>query len=182
MKLSSAVRKRAGRAKPATATRSPDLSALPKRELVALVCELQARVDQWKVTLALPPENPSVMDTVPAQSPLPARIPCLVIDESVRSGQVIEFPEGDVTVVGSVGSGAEIVAGGSIHVYGSLRGRALAGTGGDPAARIFCRRFQAELLAINGSYRLADNFPAELRDRAVQARLDGMRMSLTPLD
>ena len=121
-------------------------------------------------------------NTAPAQSGRPAHIPCLVIDESVRSGQVIEFPQGDVTVVGSVGSGAEIVAGGSIHVYGSLRGRALAGTGGDPAARIFCRRFQAELLAINGSYRLADNFPAELRDRAVQARLDGMRMSLTPLD
>jgi septum site-determining protein MinC len=105
-----------------------------------------------------------------------------VIDESVRSGQVIEFLHGDVTVVGSVGSGAEIVAGGSIHIYGSLRGRALAGTGGDPTARIFCRKFQAELLAINGSYRLADNFPAELRDRAVQARMEGVRMSLSPID
>ena len=101
--------------------------------------------------------------------------------ESVCSGQIIEFP-GDVTVVGSVGSGAEIVAGGSIHVYGTLRGRALAGSAGDPTARIFCRRFQAELLAINGSYRVADNFDAELRDRAVQARLEGMRMNLTPLE
>jgi len=122
-------------------------------------------------------------DTAPGQSGRPARIPCLVIDESVRSGQVIEFPQGDVTVVGSVGSGAEIVAGGSIHVYGTLRGRALAGTAGDPTARIFCRRFQPEILAINGSYRLADNFfSAELWDRAVQARLEGMAMSLTPLD
>ena len=181
MKRSSAVPKRAGRAKRGSLTRSPDLSALGKRELVALVCELQARVEQAQVIGAVSPESPSTADTAPAQSGGP-RISCLVIDESVRSGQVIEFPEGDVTVVGSVGSGAEIVAGGSIHVYGSLRGRALAGTGGDPAARIFCRRFQAELLAINGSYRLTDNFPAELRDRAVQARLDGMRMSLTPLD
>jgi len=62
-------------------------------------------------------------------------------------------------------------------------GRALAGTAGDPTARIFCRRFQPEILAINGSYRLADNFfSAELWDRAVQARLEGMTMSLTPLD
>ena len=99
-------------------------------------------------------------------------------------GGVIDYPDGDVTV-GSVSSGAEIVAGGSIHVYGTLRGRALAGTAGDPSARIFCRRFQPELLAINGSYRLADNFTAEqaeLRDRPVQARLEGTKMSLMPLD
>jgi septum site-determining protein MinC len=112
-------------------------------------------------------------------------VPCLVIDNSVRSGQVIDYPDGDVTVIGSVSSGAEIVAGGSIHVYGTLRGRALAGTAGDPSARIFCRRFQPELVAINGSYRLADNFAAELadlRDRPVQARLEGTKMSITPLD
>jgi len=175
MKRSSAVPKRA--------TRSSDLSALSKRELVALVSELQARVEQGQVIAVVSPESPSMPDTAPAQPGRPAHIPCLVIDESVRSGQVIEFHQGDVTVVGSVGSGAEIVAGGSIHVYGTLRGRALAGTAGDPTARIFCRRFQPEILAINGSYRLADNFfSAELWDRAVQARLEGMTMSLTPLD
>ena len=92
---------------------------------------------------------------------------------------MIDYPDGDVTVVGSVSSGAEIVAGGSIHVYGTLRGRALAGTAGDPSARIFCRRFQPELLAINGCYRLAQ---ADLRDRPVQARLEGTKMSLMPLD
>ena len=123
--------------------------------------------------------------TASAPPALPRRVSCLVIDNSVRSGQVIDYPDGDVTVVGSVGSGAEIVAGGSIHVYGTLRGRALAGTAGDPSARIFCRRFQAELVAINGSYRLADNFAAELadlRDRPVQARLEGTKMSIMPLD
>jgi len=51
----------------------------------------------------------------------------LLIDRPVRSGQSIIFPEGDVSVLGSVGSGAEIVAGGSIHIYGTLRGRAMAG-------------------------------------------------------
>ena len=75
----------------------------------------------------------------------------------VRSGQTIEFPHGDVTVIGSVGSGAEIVAGGSIHVYGSLRGRAIAGCTGNGKARIFCRKFEAELIAIDGLYKTADD-------------------------
>jgi septum site-determining protein MinC len=176
MKESSAVRKRAGRAKQGSSTRSPVLNAMPKRELIALVSELQAQIEQSPVA---PTSTAEHRVTAPAQKAPP--VPCLIIDDSVRSGQIIEFP-GDVTVVGSVSSGAEIVAGGSIHVYGTLRGRALAGTAGDPTARIFCRRFQAELLAINGSYRLADNFPAELRDRTVQARLEGMRMNLTPLE
>jgi septum site-determining protein MinC len=112
----------------------------------------------------------------------PLRGPCLFIDDSVRSGQTVEFPDGDVTVIGSVGSGAEIIAGGSIHVYGTLRGRALAGTAGDGTARIFCRRFEAELLAIDGRYRVAENLDPSLRGRPVQARLDGMAMTLSPLD
>ena len=184
MKQRSALRKRAGQAQ-SRVTRSPDFSALPKRQLIALISELQTRIKQVaEVTQAIPAESSSTSITAPAPA-IPVRVPCLVIDNSVRSGQVIEYPDGDVTVVGSVGSGAEIVAGGSIHVYGTLRGRALAGTAGDRSARIFCRRFQPELLAINGSYRLADNFAAELadlRDRPVQARLEGTKMSLTPLD
>ena len=176
MKQSNAVRRRAGRAKRGSSTRSPVLNEMRKRELIALVSELQAQVEQRPVAPSLTVEN---WDPAPARAAL--HLPSLVLDDSVRSGQIIEFP-GDVTVIGSVGSGAEIVAGGSIHIYGTLRGRALAGTAGDPTARIFCRKFQAELLAINGSYRLADNFDAELRDRAVQARLEGMRMNLTPLE
>jgi septum site-determining protein MinC len=77
----------------------------------------------------------------------------LLLDSPVRSGQSIIFPDGDVTVLGSVGSGAEIVAGGSIHVYGTLRGRAMAGVNGNPAARIYCQKIEAELLAIDGYYR-----------------------------
>jgi septum site-determining protein MinC len=185
MKQRSALRKRAGQAQ-GRLTRSPDFSALPKRQLIALISELQTKIEQVaEVTQTISAESCYISITTPAPPAIPVRVPCLVIDNSVRSGQVIEYPDGDVTVVGSVGSGAEIVAGGSIHVYGTLRGRALAGTAGDPSARIFCRRFQPELLAINGSYRLADNFAAELadlRDRPVQARLEGTKMSLTPLD
>jgi len=76
----------------------------------------------------------------------------------VRSGQSVIFPEGDVTVLGSVGSGAEIVAGGSIHIYGTLRGRAMAGVNGNPAARIYCQKIEAELLAIDGYYRRPKNW------------------------
>ena len=71
-----------------------------------------------------------------------------------------------MTVVGSVASGAEIVAGGSIHVYGTLRGRAIAGLLGNARARIFCRRLEAELLAIDGVYSTADEHgPGAARPR-----------------
>jgi septum site-determining protein MinC len=77
-----------------------------------------------------------------------------------------------VTVLGSVASGAELVAGGSIHVYGTLRGRAMAGSKGNSRARIFCSRNEAELLAIDGNYRIAEDMDDNLRSRPVQAWLD----------
>jgi septum site-determining protein MinC len=106
----------------------------------------------------------------------------LLLDEPVRSGQSIFFPDGDVTVLGSVGSGAELVAGGSIHVYGALRGRAMAGSNGNTRARIFCSRIEAELLAIDGYYMTAESMDKGLRDRAVQAWLEGKELKITALD
>jgi septum site-determining protein MinC len=106
----------------------------------------------------------------------------LLLDSPVRSGQSVVFAEGDVTVVGSVGSGAEIVAGGSIHVYGTLRGRAMAGVNGNSAARIYCQKIEAELLAIDGYYRTAEDIGATLRNRPAQAWLDGDIMRISPLN
>lgn len=104
----------------------------------------------------------------------PSRVaPSIIIREPVRSGQSVIFPEGDVTIVGSVASGAEIVAGGSIHVYGTLRGRAMAGSVGNTSARIFCRRLEAELLAIDGLYKTAEDMEPNLRGKAVQLWLEG---------
>lgn len=97
----------------------------------------------------------------------------MIIREPVRSGQTIHFPEGDVTVIGSVSSGAEIIAGGSVHIYGTLRGRALAGTMGNASARIFCRKLEAELLAIDGVYTTADQMAPDLQGQSVQLWLDG---------
>lgn len=96
----------------------------------------------------------------------------LIIDHAVRSGQTISHP-GDVTIVGSVASGAEIVAGGSIHVYGVLRGRAVAGVSGDERARIFAQRFAAELIAIGGHYRTAEDLGPAPVGRTVQALIAG---------
>ena len=106
----------------------------------------------------------------------------LLLEEPVRSGQSIFFPDGDVTVLGSVGSGAELVAGGSIHVYGALRGRAMAGSNGNSRARIFCSRIEAELLAIDGYYMTAESMDKGLRDRPVQAWLEGNELKITALD
>ncbi|MBO9126821.1 MULTISPECIES: septum site-determining protein MinC [unclassified Rhizobium] len=96
----------------------------------------------------------------------------LVIREPVRSGQSVIFAEGDVTIIGSVSSGAEVIAGGSIHVYGALRGRAMAGSLGNASARIFCRRLEAELVAIDGIYKMAEDLEPGLRGQAVQLWLE----------
>lgn len=95
----------------------------------------------------------------------------LMVTQPVRSGQSL-MSEGDITIVGSVASGAEVVAGGSVHVYGTVRGRIAAGTMGNTSARIFCRRLEAELVAIAGYYKTSDDFETELRGQAVQLWLE----------
>jgi septum site-determining protein MinC len=114
--------------------------------------------------------------------PPPPPTPSLLLQCPVRSGQRIVFTEGDITVLGSVGSGAEIVAGGSIHVYGTLRGRAMAGINGNSAARIYCQKIEAELVAIDGYYQTAEDIGETMRRRAAQAWLDGDIIRITPLN
>jgi septum site-determining protein MinC len=106
----------------------------------------------------------------------------LLVETPIRSGQSVIFPYGDVTVVGSVASGAEVVAGGSIHIHGALRGRALAGSMGNARARIFCRKNEAELLAIDGYYRTAEDMDPKLRSQPVQALLEDGVLSIAALD
>ena len=97
-------------------------------------------------------------------------------------GNPIVFTEGDVTVLGSVGSGAEIIAGGSIHVYGALRGRARAGATGNARARIFCHRVEAELLAIDSCYITADDIEERLRCQPAQAWLEDGTMQISAMN
>lgn len=123
-------------------------------------------VEPVAIAADLPEEKPRAAGEVRAV------VPSLVINEPVRSGQSIMFPEGDVTVIGSVASGAEIIAGGSVHIYGALRGRAMAGSLGNVSARIFCRKLEAELLAIDGVYKVAEDIDDKLRGQPVQLWLE----------
>jgi septum site-determining protein MinC len=117
----------------------------------------------------------------------PTSASSLIVDRPVRSGQSIVFEAGDVTVIGGIASGAEVVAGGSIHVEGPLRGRAIAGVTAGERARIFCRRLEAELVAVAGLYRTADDWAADapcaaLHGRAAQVRCEAGRLRLEPLE
>lgn len=96
----------------------------------------------------------------------------LIVSRPVRSGQRVYAAGGDLSIVAAVSSGAELMADGNIHVYGPLRGRALAGMNGNLGARIFCQDLQAELISIAGHYRVSENIPAEMQGFPVQIFLD----------
>ena len=181
-----------------------DLSAvtLTSSAISHLISELGTRgvrimglegVGPEKLNPSLPPlvsgGRPAPVEAVSARSepapppPAPQRAPAsLLVESAIRSGQAIFHPDGDVTVLGSVGSGAEVMAGGSIHIYGTLRGRAMAGTSGNRQARIFCRHLEAELLAIDGYYRTAEDLDAELRTKPVQAWLADETLFIAQID
>jgi len=175
-----------------------DLSAvdLSQSAIAHLVTSLEQRnirvlgiegVDATHVTTSMPPlltggRHCVLTQTEPRKPDAKPKPTSLLLESPVRSGQSVVFTDGDVTVLGSVGSGAEIVAGGSIHIYGALRGRAMAGVNGNPAARIYCQKIEAELLAIDGYYQTAEDISAMLRNRPAQAWLDGEIMRITPLN
>ncbi len=106
------------------------------------------------------------------QAPAPASPPpashAMLITQPVRSGQRVYAKGTDLIVLASVGYGAEIMADGHIHVYNTLRGRALAGVRGDKECRIFCRDMQAELVSIAGHYRISDDLEEAVRGKSVQ--------------
>jgi septum site-determining protein MinC len=103
----------------------------------------------------------------------------LVHTQMVRSGQRVYARHRDLIVSGSVASGAEVMADGCVHVYGSLRGRAIAGTRGDTSARIFCQEFHAELVSIAGVFRNFETIPPDLNGKPVQMWLDGEKLHCT---
>ena len=134
---------------------------------------------------AQPPAAPA--RTEPAR-PEPARAvlaapgePGMMVSAPIRSGQQIYAEQRDLTVLATVGAGAEVIADGSIHIYGALRGRALAGARDNEKARIFCREFHAELVAIAGHYKVMEDIPADLRGKAVQVWLDNGQIHIAAL-
>jgi septum site-determining protein MinC len=104
-----------------------------------------------------------------------------LITQTVRSGQQIYAHEGDLVVLASVSPGAELLADGHIHIYGALRGRAVAGVSGDTTARIFCHSLEAELISVAGYWRVRDDIPEQLIGKPVQVFLDQERVRIEPL-
>lgn len=115
------------------------------------------------------------VDPVSAAAKVPAKAAggTRIISEPVRSGRQVYAHKGDLIVLGPVSHGAELLADGHIHVYGPLRGRALAGMSGDKTARIFCRALHAELVSVAGTYMVSENLAPALLGKPAQIRLDG---------
>jgi septum site-determining protein MinC len=115
----------------------------------------------------VPPAQPAAAPTEPADSAT------LIQQQTVRSGQRIYARNRDLIVTAGIGAGAEVMADGCLHIYGSLRGRAMAGARGQLSARVFCQEFHAELVSIAGVFRVFETIPAELAGNPVQAWLAG---------
>lgn len=130
---------------------------------------------------AAPDPAPAKAAPAPAAKAADAK-PGLVQKTPVRSGQQLYAENRDLTVLSTVGAGAEVISDGSIHIYGALRGRALAGARGNADARIFCREFHAELVAIAGHYKVMEEVPKELRGKAVQIWLDQDQLKIVAQD
>ncbi len=128
-----------------------------------------------------PPPEPPAQVAPPASTPR-VSIGSKLVVQPVRSGQRVMAPDGDFVVIGSVSPGAELLAAGHIHVYGPLRGRALAGFKGNTQARIFCTELQAELLSIAGQYRVNEELRDLARDRPAQVYLRENRLVISLLN
>ena len=136
---------------------------------------------------------PPAPSATPAPAPAPVREAVLSApapgsmlgaqqhDGAVRSGQQIYARDRDFVVTGAIANGAEVIADGSIHIYGSLKGRAMAGAQGDVKARIYVSDFRAELVAIAGHYRVFEQIPKDLEGQSVQCWLDGEKLLIARL-
>ncbi len=101
-----------------------------------------------------------------------------IVKQTIRSGQQIYAPGGDLVVIGSVSTGAEILADGNIHVYGTLRGRALAGVQGNQRSSIFCHSLQAELISIAGIYLLSEDIVEDKIGASVQVYMENEKLQI----
>jgi septum site-determining protein MinC len=147
--------------------------------------QLEAAAAAGLASFAPSATQPSRRTTQPAVAavaavpPPPPRASARLVTGPVRSGTQIYARGTDLVVTASVSPGAELVADGNIHVYGPLRGRALAGASGDTSARIFCSRLEAELVSIAGRYLVSEQLPAEQRGFPVQIALVDDQLTIT---
>ncbi len=157
-----------------------EIDLLSQQLGIPLLAKFRAQYETAAVSPPPPPPPPPARaePAAPVARPAPGRMQ----RNAVRSGQQLYAENCDLTVLSTVGAGAEVIADGSIHIYGILRGRALAGAQGNPDARIFCRDFHAELVAIAGHYKVLDDVPMDLRGKAVQVWLEQDQIKIAALD
>jgi septum site-determining protein MinC len=127
---------------------------------------------------AAPQASCAPVAAVAVAAPAEVLMPALIHAQPVRSGQRVYGRNRDLIVTAAVGAGAEVMADGCLHVYGSLRGRAMAGAHGELSARIFCQEFYAELVSIAGIFRVFETIPPELAGKPVQIWLSGEDLRL----
>lgn len=166
-----------------------ETEALSKRMGLPLIAKFRAAYEPANGGSIAPPAAEPATASVAAPAPQPPPVvesagPVLGAqnhDGAVRSGQQIYARDRDLVVTGAIANGAEVIADGSIHIYGGLRGRAMAGAQGDEKARIFVSNFHAELVAIAGHYRVFEQIPKDLEGKAVQCWLDGEKLLIAKL-
>ena len=155
----------------------------PRQQELAELMELAVLSEQQKNERAKPTVNKVIADKktgLKATKPLKPQGSKLV-SRPIRSGQRVYAAGGDLIITAHVSSGAEVIADGNIHIYGTLRGRALAGVKGNREARIFCHNLQAELISIAGQYRVNESLTEEQMNRPVQVGLSGKRLEIQSL-
>lgn len=152
---------------------NPDQQKIARKEKLAVLADVRTE------SAPEPAKSAAPKRTIPA--PRTAVNLTKVIDQPVRSGQRIYATGGDLIVMAQVSPGAEIMADGNIHVYGSLKGRALAGVQGNQDARIFCSDLQAQLVAIGGHYRTSEDEDQALKGKMVQVYLQDDAIKIDPL-
>jgi Septum formation inhibitor MinC, C-terminal domain len=170
--------------RPAPPPRKPEPAAAPKADALGSLPSGPV-VDDATDEMPFTPVADEPAAAAPVEATVevieePHRLP-LVITQPVRSGQVVYARKNDLIVLGSVNPGGQVVADGNIHIYGALRGRAIAGAQGAAEARIFCQRLEAELLAISGVYLIWDDIPRATLGKPAQVSLQGEICLVAPL-
>lgn len=159
---------RGGNAKIQGACKALGLAIFPKGRIKSAGTEQASATTEPAVTVAAP-------------APVSSGSPTRVVSTPIRSGQQIYAPGGDLIILSSVSAGAEVLADGNIHIYGALRGRALAGVQGDEQARIFCTSQEAELVSVAGQFLVDENLRSTRWKEAVQIYLTEGRLTIDPL-
>jgi septum site-determining protein MinC len=156
------------------------IEALARELNLPVLTQFRAQKSYGAAVAAVKAAPAPAAPVTPAAPPVPAApaeeivaLPTLMHHRPVRSGQRIYARHRDLVVTSAVGAGAEVMADGCVHVYGTLRGRAMAGVRGEVSARVFCHEFNAELVSIAGVFRVFETIPPDLAGKPVQAWLDG---------